>query len=240
MAGGGLPPPPTRAGAGDFAWTAWYNQLYTLLNTSGSVSWALVNKAGSSIADLQNKNHDLLTGLQGGTSGEHYHLTAAEHATIASTDIKYGAFHNSSSMTAAAANTAYAMTLNSTDYSNGVSIASSSHVGVTTAGLYNLQFSAQLTNTDSSIHEVSIWLRKNGTDVTSTNGIVSVPNSHGGSDGHLLPAWNFFIQLSAGDYVELMWSTESTSVFIEATTTLSTPTRPATPSLIVTMDRVHA
>lgn len=240
MAGGGLPPPPTRAGAGDFAWTAWYNQLYTLLNTSGSVSWALVNKAGSSIADLQNKNHDLLTGLQGGTSGEHYHLTAAEHATIASTDTKYGAFHHSSSITAAAVNTAYALPLNTTDYTNGVSIASTSHIVAATAGMYNLQFSAQLTNTDTTNHEVSIWLRKNGTDVTSSNSFVSVPNSHGGSDGHLLPAWNFFIQLSAGDYVELMWCTDSLSVFVEATTTLSTPTRPATPSLIVTMDRVHA
>jgi hypothetical protein len=106
--------------------------------------------------------------------------------------------------------------------------------------MYNLQFSAQLTNTDTTNHEVSIWLRKNGTDVASTNSYVSVPNSHGGSDGHLLPAWNFFIQLSAGDYVELMWCTDSLSVFVEATTTLSTPTRPATPSLIVTMDRVHA
>jgi hypothetical protein len=79
---GGLPPPPTRAANGDFAWTAWYNQLYTLLSTSGSVSWALVNKAGSSIADLASKAHDLLTGLQGGTTGEHYHLTAAEHTAL--------------------------------------------------------------------------------------------------------------------------------------------------------------
>ena len=79
---GGLPPPPTRADNGDFAWTAWYNQLYTLLSTSGSVSWALVNKAGSSIADLANKAHNLLTGMQGGTTNEYYHLTAAQYASM--------------------------------------------------------------------------------------------------------------------------------------------------------------
>lgn len=236
----GLPPPPTRAPSGDFAWTAWYNQLYALLSTTGSVSWALINKAGSSIADLQNKAHDLLTGLQGGTAGEHYHMTAAEHATIVANDTKYGAFHHTTSITAAAINTAYAMPLNTNDYTNGVSIVSSSRITAANAGLYNLQFSAQLTNTDTVAHEVSIWLRKNGTDVASTNSIVSVPSSHGGSDGHMLPAWNFFIQLSAGDYVELMWCTDNLSVFIEATSTLSTPTRPATPSLIVTVDRVHA
>ena len=240
MAGGGLPPPPTRAGAGDFAWTSWYNQLYTLLNTQGSVSWDLVNKAGSSIADLQNKNHDLLTGLQGGTSGEHYHLTAAEHATIASTDTKYGAFQNSASITAAAANTAYAMIYNTTDYSNGVSIVSSSQLKVTTAGLYNLQFSAQLSSTDSSIHDVSIWLRKNGTDVSGTNGMVSVPNKHGAVDGAILAAWNYFIQLSANDYVELMWSTTTTNISIAAIGTQTSPTRPSTASVIASMDRVHA
>lgn len=79
---GGLPPPPTRSADGSFAWVAWYNQLYTMLSTSGSVSWSLVNKAGSSIADLVNRAHDLLTGLQGGTTGEHYHLTAAQNTNV--------------------------------------------------------------------------------------------------------------------------------------------------------------
>lgn len=78
----GLPPPPTRAANGDFAWTAWYNQLYKLLSTTGSLAWSLVDKAGSSIADLANHAHDLLTGLQGGITGEHYHLTAAEHSAL--------------------------------------------------------------------------------------------------------------------------------------------------------------
>ena len=75
----GLPPPPTRADSGDFAWTAWYNSLYTLLSETGSVSWALIDKSGSSIADLQNKNHNLLTAMQGGTTNEYYHLTSAEY-----------------------------------------------------------------------------------------------------------------------------------------------------------------
>jgi hypothetical protein len=214
--------------------------LYALLSTGGTVQWVQVNKAGSSIADLQSKNHDLLTGLQGGTSGEHYHMTAAEYATITSNDTKYGAWHSTTTQTAASANTAYAMTVDTTDYTNGCSVASSSRFTAASAGLYNVQFSAQLTSTDTSIHEVSIWLRKNGTDVAASNSMVSVPSSHGGTNGHLLPAWNFFIQLSASDYVEIMWSTTTTNISIEATGTQTSPTRPATPSVIVTMDRVHA
>ncbi|CAB4130771.1 hypothetical protein UFOVP128_29 [uncultured Caudovirales phage] len=236
----GLPPPPTRADNGDFAWVSWYNQLYTLLSTTGAVAWSQVDKAGSSIADLQNKNHSLLTGLQGGTSGQYYHLTAAEYATLVANDIKYGAWSNTASQTAAAANTAYTMTVNTTDYTNGCSVASSSRFTAASAGLYNIQFSAQLSSADASIHDVSIWLRKNGTDVANTNSMVSVPNKHGSVNGQMLPAWNFFIQLSASDYVELMWSTTTTNISIEATGTQTSPTRPATPSLIVTMDRVHA
>lgn len=76
----GIPPPPTRAESGDFAWVAWYNQLYTLLSTTGAVNWSQVNKAGSSIADLQNHNHDLLTSIAGnGTS----HVSVAQASALA-------------------------------------------------------------------------------------------------------------------------------------------------------------
>lgn len=76
---GGLPPPPTRAASGDFAWTAWNNELYKLLSTQGAVAWDQVNKAGSSIADLQNKNHNLLTPIQGGAANDYFHLTQDQH-----------------------------------------------------------------------------------------------------------------------------------------------------------------
>ena len=77
---GGLPPPPTRAESGDFAWVAWYNQLYTLLSTTGSVQWSQVSKAGSSIADLANHNHGLLTSILGNGDS---HVSTAEAAALA-------------------------------------------------------------------------------------------------------------------------------------------------------------
>ena len=75
----GLPPPPTRADSGDFAWVSWYNQLYTLLSTTGAVTWTQVNKAGSSIADLQNHNHNLLTSILG--TGQ-YHVSSGEASKL--------------------------------------------------------------------------------------------------------------------------------------------------------------
>lgn len=76
---GGLPPPPTRAEQGSFAWTAWYNSLYKMITTSGTITWDLINKAGSSIADLAAKGHNLLTGING--TGD-YHVSATEASRL--------------------------------------------------------------------------------------------------------------------------------------------------------------
>ncbi len=78
---GGLPPPPTRSESGSFAWTDWYNQLYKLLSTTGSVSWSLVNKTGSKLSDLQSKAHSMLTGIHG--DGD-FHITETQATQVAS------------------------------------------------------------------------------------------------------------------------------------------------------------
>ena len=102
----------------------------------------------------------------------------------------YGAFQDSTDQVAANTTTAYPMTFNTTDYSNGVSVVSNSRLTVKSYGIYNLQFSAQLVNTSSSIHDIDIWFRKNGTNVPASNSRYSVPNSHGGVDGILIAAFN--------------------------------------------------
>ena len=152
--------------------------------------------------------------------------------------VPYGAFQDSTDQTAASTTAAYAITLNTTDYSVGVSVVSNSQITVRSAGVYNIQFSIQLANTNTQIHDVDIWFRKNGTDVAGSNSKFSVPNSHGGTDGHLIAALNFYIQLAAGDYVQLMWATNSTNVTIEHLPAQTSPTRPSTPSAIVTVNKV--
>lgn len=106
------------------------------------------------------------------------------------------------------------------------------------AGVYNVQFSVQFVNTDGSIHDTDIWMRKNGTNVVDTNSQFSVPNRHGSVDGHLIAALNLFIDLAADEYIELMWATTDTSTTIQYLGAKTGPVRPATPSAIVTMDLV--
>ena len=150
----------------------------------------------------------------------------------------YGAFQDSTNQTAENTTTAYPMTFNSTDYSNGVSVVSNSRMTVKNYGIYNLQFSAQLVNTDSSIHDMDIWFRKNGTNVPASNSRYSVPNSHGGVDGHTIAALNYYIELNANDYVEIMWATDNTAVSIQQLGTRTSPDTPSTPSVIATMQYV--
>ena len=150
----------------------------------------------------------------------------------------YGSFSSTVDQTAASTTAAYSVTFNTTDYSLGVSVASSSQITVQRAGIYNLQFSIQFANTNSQLHDADVWARVNGTDLANSNSIFSIPNSHGGVDGHTIAALNLYVQLEASDYVELMWHVNNTACFIGHTAAGTTPTRPATPSVIATLSFV--
>jgi len=115
-----------------------------------------------------------------------------------------------------------------------------SMVTVDYAGLYNLQFSLQFVNVAVQIHDVDVWFRKNGTDIPASNSRFSIPNRHGGVDGHLIAALNYFLDMDPGDYVEIMWHTDNSDISIQQLPTATSPTRPATPSAIVTMQYVSS
>jgi hypothetical protein len=166
-------------------------------------------------------------------------LLAPSSAAAFADTAPYGAFQDSTDQTAASTTVAYPMTFNTTDFSNGVYLSNSSRLNARNAGIYNVQFSVQLQNTDNAQHTVDIWFRKNGTDITASNSMFTVPARKSASIyGHLIGAINYFVELVANDYVEIVWRTESTTVSIEQLPTQTSPTRPATPSVIATMQYV--
>ena len=110
-----------------------------------------------------------------------------------------------------------------------------SKIVVHEAGTYNVQFSIQFVNTSANIHDTDVWMRKNGTNVADTNSQFSVPNRHGGVDGHLIGALNLFVELAPNDYVELMWATTDSSTTVQYVGPQTGPVRPAAPSVIVTV-----
>ena len=159
-------------------------------------------------------------------------------SAAANTDsMPYGAFQSLADQSITA-NTATAMTLDTTDYSNGVYLSNSSRMNVRNTGIYNLQWSGQFQNTDNQLHDVSVWLRKNGTDVVGSTGFISVPNSHGGVNGHTIVGWNYFLELTANDYIEIYWSATNAAISLQFYPTQTSPTRPSTASLITTLNYI--
>jgi hypothetical protein len=150
----------------------------------------------------------------------------------------YGAFSSDQDQVTTA-NTATLMTLNTTDFSNEVSIATSK-ITVANSGIYNLQFSAQFQNTDVQLHDVYIWLKQNNVDITGSTGFVSIPNSHGGTPGHSIIGWNYFLEMDANDYVEIYWSPTDAAVTIQHLNASGTPTKPSTQSVVATLSFVSA
>jgi hypothetical protein len=149
----------------------------------------------------------------------------------------YGAFSSDQDQTAIA-NTATLMTLNTTDFSNDVSI-SSSKITVANAGIYNLQFSVQLENSNNAPQDVFIWLKQNGTDIVGSTGKIGMPaRKNPGDPFHSIVGWNYYLSMTAGQYVEIYWSTTSADVSIQFYAASGTPTKPSTQSVVATMSFV--
>jgi hypothetical protein len=150
----------------------------------------------------------------------------------------YGGWSSTQTQTASTT-TGTAITYNVQDVTDSVTLVNNSRITVPVTGVYNLQFSAQLKNTDNVQHIATIWIRINGTDVGATSTNVTVPSRKTSNIyGYGVAAWNFFLDMNANDYVELFWLVESTLVTMEALPASVTPQYPSIPSVIVTIAQV--
>lgn len=154
--------------------------------------------------------------------------------------VPYGAFSDFTSQTTTA-NTATLMALSVTDFSNDVTLATSSKITVANAGIYNLQFSAQLQSLNNAPQDVYIWLKQNGTDITGSTGRVGLPaRKNPGDPFHDIKGWNYFLSMNANDYVQIYWSTTDVDVTIQTYAASGSPTKPSTASVVATMSFVSA
>lgn len=201
------------------------------------------------IMDGKTNNTGTLTLATGGATtttlndlrigGDSVILFAPTSAAAFADSVPYGAFQDSTDQTAANTTTAYAITFDTTDYSNGITLSNSSRLNVKNAGVYDLQFSIQFKNTTNDSQDADVWFRKNGTDIAKSNsrfGLAARKSS--GDPSHSIGALNFFIELQANDYVQIMWRVSNTGVSIEQHPADTSPTRPAVPSVIATMNLV--
>lgn len=147
----------------------------------------------------------------------------------------YGAWGSTADQTVATINTAYDLTVNYTDYEEGITVIDNSKFKVAESGTYNFQFSAQIH------HRVGggggpgdlfwIWLKVNGVNVPNSTGQINLS-----SGKYTLTGWNYVLELVHDDYVELVWAAESTNMAVEHINAASP--YPASPSLSVTMNQI--
>lgn len=387
-----IPPPPSpNSDFNDFSWKDWFRLLRNAVVDISIGAWSALNFSGSNITDIETRHHNDLQLIQGGSSGQAYHLTSAQYTGLTGGDYTtlhkhlntqyYGSFYDTTNQHDGSTTIPYAMRLNNTALNNGVTIearsvsstasiatttmtvtaigsgrfypgmilsgtgvtsgtyvylqlsstaaavatptgsgggsgsttftvssatnievrqfisgtnipantrvvdisgttitidtpmtgaasgtysflpwgytgtysvspsqtvasttitgTSNSKITVANAGIYNIQFSAQFVNPDTNIHDVDIWFKKNDVTIANSNSVYSITASHGGVDGKMVAALNFFVDLAANDYVEIVWHTNNSQVYIENIPAQTSPIRPAAPSVIVTVNSVY-
>lgn len=149
---------------------------------------------------------------------------------------KWGSFWSLQTQTNPTTNGVNIMTYNNYDTLNtGVhyTTGSTSRIQVDLSGVYNIQFSAQTNITQGSNGIIFIWLRINGINIPATTGKESVGNDNG-----QIIAWNYILSLNANDYIELVWSSSDPHIQLLYEAASSSPTKPAIPSVILTVQAV--
>ena len=140
----------------------------------------------------------------------------------------------------ATVNTPTTVLLRSADLDNsGISIASNTTITFAYSGVYSITFSMQFTNSDTSIHDINVWLRRNGTNVVASDSRFSITSRHGGVDGNVIGTVNFVLKLAAADYLELIWATSNAATYIHAEAAQTSPfAHPSIPGVICTIVQV--
>ena len=238
----------TLANTGVLSWSGGATGLTPAAPATGNVTLSgLLNVASGGTGQSSYTDGQLLIGNTTGNTLGKATLTAGDgiaitngHASITIASLRfYGAFSDFTSQPLASTATGQVMTFNTTDIGgHGVSVVSSSRMTVANAGTYNFQWSGQFRSTSASLEDVYVWLRINGTDVTGSTGLISIPSKHAGLDGHTIAAWNYMLNLNANDYVQLVWGGGSTALSIATYAAGASPTRPSTASLIATFQQV--
>lgn len=153
-------------------------------------------------------------------------------------DRAYGAWSDSTDQTGSVS-AGTAMTFNTQDVSDGITLSGGSQFVVPNDGIYNLQFSAQFKNIDNAQHDVNIWFRVDGVDLPNSNTQVTIPaRKSAGVFGYGVAAWNIFLDLNASQYVQIIWLPTSLNLSLENLPASVTPAYPATPSVILSIQQV--
>ena len=155
----------------------------------------------------------------GFTAGTRYYIIAAGFAA--------GEFQLSATPEGAAINTS--------DAGSGTHTATNSSImTLANAGHYSFIFSTICDCTSGNGTTIDIWFRKNGTNVVRSNTRTQMANAN----NLVISIADIETDFAAGDKVEMMWVGSSTNNRLLAISAQASPTRPVTPSTILTVKKI--
>ena len=145
-------------------------------------------------------------------------------------------FFSTTDQTASVVDTAYALQFENTYLGEAISITGTPKTRITPlySGVYNFELSVELTSSNANSKELSFWVRRSGVDIANTGRMHVVAGSGGVDDFE----YSFTMDLTAGQYIELMWATDDTGITIDYQAAASP--RPAVPSTLLTVAFVSA
>lgn len=164
-------------------------------------------------------------------------------------NVPYNQFQSQVDQTAAAIDQAYALQLETTDFTDGIYITGTNNTRITfrKAGVYKLTYSLSFKNTTNHGQTIDVWFRYNGTDVADSNSRFFIPARKSTGDPSYLIAVTSYTGIATADdvYVEIMWRVSDTNVILEHLPAVTysagvTPAIPATPSALVQADFISA
>lgn len=152
--------------------------------------------------------------------------------------LDYGSFSDTTDQTIAAINTAYPIQFNTTDVSHGITVANDgsgnpTRITASQAGLYSISVSNQYTSSNSSAQDIQTWLAQNGSNIPNSNSYTTIANN----GATLIFATTYIVSMQAGDYLQVMWASNSTNVSINNIP--ATAYSPAAPSVILTVTQIQ-
>jgi len=151
----------------------------------------------------------------------------------------YGNFYDTAKQTTAIA-TATVVKFNFMNFANNIAITNNTsglptRITAKNAGLYNIKYTLQFIKTDGANDEVSIWIRRNSSAYANTNNTYTIL----GSGIKNTVSNSFFVALDNNDYVEIYFSQKNLNTTLASVNPQSSPSRPATPAAMVSIQRIN-
>ena len=152
----------------------------------------------------------------------------------------YGSFYDTAKQAASAVSSATAIKFSYNGLLNNISVqpntsGQAGKITVLHAGVYKVHYAIQMIKPDIGVDEASVWIRRNGSAYVNTNTNFNIA----GSGIKNLLAGNYLVELGDNDYIELYFSVKNTNSILTGTTTQASPSRPATPSVYISLQKLN-